>query len=71
MTGKDTPMKWDQIENKWAAMTRRIRAEYPADRIEPTGGPARNSQGGNSIASTIAGSWTATDKDAELKFTAK
>lgn len=25
-------MNWDQIENKWAAMTRRVRADWVADR---------------------------------------
>ncbi len=25
-------MKWDQIENKWAAMTRRVRADWSTDR---------------------------------------
>ncbi len=26
-------MNWDQIENKWAAMTRRVRADLAVDRI--------------------------------------
>lgn len=34
MTGKDDTMEWKQIETKWAAMTRRIRADYVSDRIE-------------------------------------
>ncbi len=25
-------MNWDQIENNWAAMTRRVRADWVADR---------------------------------------
>lgn len=25
-------MNWDQIESKWAAMTRRVRADWPTDR---------------------------------------
>lgn len=24
-------MDWDQIESKWAAMARRVRADFPAD----------------------------------------
>ncbi len=28
-------MDWDQIENKWAAMTRRVRADWPGDRAVP------------------------------------
>jgi hypothetical protein len=27
-------MEWDQIEIKWAAMTRRIRADSSADRVD-------------------------------------
>ena len=27
-------MDWDQIESKWAAMTRRVRTEWSTDRIE-------------------------------------
>jgi hypothetical protein len=25
-------MNWDQIESKWAAMTRRVRADWPTNR---------------------------------------
>jgi hypothetical protein len=64
-------MKWDQIENKWAAMTRRIRADFAADRLEPDGGPKRGLQSRDAISATIADSQTATDKDAKPKFTAK
>lgn len=31
-------MKWDQIETKWALMTRRIRADLCEDRSEVTTG---------------------------------
>jgi hypothetical protein len=27
-------MDWDQIENKWAAMTRRVRADWSGDRAD-------------------------------------
>lgn len=27
-------MDWDQIENKWAAMTRRVRADWTTDRVD-------------------------------------
>ena len=30
-------MDWDQIENKWAAMTRRVRADWTADRPDRKG----------------------------------
>ena len=72
MTEKDKPMKWDQIETKWAAMTRRIRADYAsceADRIVPTRRPARGVQGPD--AATIAESMTAASNDPEFKSSAK
>ncbi|MES2913541.1 MAG: hypothetical protein V4753_00365 [Pseudomonadota bacterium] len=38
-------MNWDQIETKWAAMTRRVRADWPIERPDPSSkasrGPAR------------------------------
>ena len=36
MTRKDITMEWDQIERKWAAMTRRVRADCPIDRLDAT-----------------------------------
>lgn len=27
-------MKWDEIENSWVAMTRRVRADWSADRAD-------------------------------------
>jgi hypothetical protein len=30
-------MNWDQIEVKWAAMTRRVRADLPVDKTDTTG----------------------------------
>jgi hypothetical protein len=74
MTGKDKPMKWEQIETRWAAMTRRIRADYAsceADRIEPTNRPSRGVQGRDALSATIADSMTAAAKDPEFKTSAK
>jgi hypothetical protein len=34
-------MDWDQIENKWAAMTRRVRADWSSDKAAPKGPQAR------------------------------
>jgi hypothetical protein len=34
-------MDWEQIENKWAAMTRRVRADWVADRADIISLPAR------------------------------
>lgn len=31
-------MNWDQIERNWAAMTRRVRADWPLERGEPRRG---------------------------------
>jgi hypothetical protein len=36
MTRGDTAMNWDQIENKWATMTRRIRSDWSPERIDAT-----------------------------------
>ncbi len=34
-------MDWEQIENKWAAMTRRVRADWATDRADIKSVPAR------------------------------
>ncbi len=34
-------MDWNQIESKWAAMTRRVRLDWSADRIDPKVVPGR------------------------------
>ncbi len=34
-------MKWDQIENKWAAMTRRVRADWSTDTSQSKATPLR------------------------------
>ena len=36
-----TKMNWDQIESNWAAMTRRVRADWTIDRGEGVGHIAR------------------------------
>ena len=41
MTRKDFQMEWDQIENKWAAMTRRIRADWSDNQAQGIGTAAR------------------------------
>ncbi len=33
--GKGLRMNWDQIENQWAAMTRRIRADWQVSPMTP------------------------------------
>ena len=67
-------MKWDQIETKWAAMTRRIRADYASgetDRIGPANRPSRNVQGRNAVSAAIADSMTAPARDPEFKTSTK
>ena len=64
-------MKWEQIESKWAAMTRRIRAEYTADRNDATDGSVRGLKSRDVLATTIADSMAATAKDPEFKSSAK
>lgn len=74
MTGKDKLMKWDQIETKWAAMTRRIRADYAsceADRIEPANCPSRGVQGRDALSATIADRMNAPANEPEIKTSAK
>lgn len=64
-------MKWEQIETKWAAMTRRIRADYAADRIEPTGRAMRSLRGADALTASIADSKTSPAKAPEFKTSAK
>jgi hypothetical protein len=76
MTGKDDTMEWKQIETKWAAMTRRIRADYIADRIERPGASLRDLPRRDAlsaaIADTMSGSANNSDfKTPDLKTSAK
>ncbi len=72
MTGKDDTMEWKQIETKWAAMTRRIRADYATDRIATSCGPVRDLPRRDAVPSTtIAESRTALAKHPEFKTSSK
>ena len=43
-------MNWDQIENNWQAMTRRIRPERPASKVpEAEDTPAKGDMGDTSV----------------------
>jgi len=64
-------MKWDQIENKWAAMTRRIRADYAAEVGQPTGAVRRGTKSRDALPAALADSVTAAAKDPEFKTSAK
>lgn len=60
-------MEWTQIETKWAAMTRRIRADYTADRIERSGGSVRDLPRRDALSATVADSMAASAKHPEFK----
>lgn len=64
-------MEWKQIETKWAAMTRRIRADYVSDRIEPSRGSTRDLPRRDAIAANIADSMSAAAKHPEFKSSSK
>lgn len=49
-------MNWDQIENKWVAMTRRVRPDWPGAAQDGKAPPARR-QGGTST-TTVSVSFT-------------
>lgn len=67
MTGKDDTMEWKQIETKWAAMTRRIRADYIADRVERAGGSMRDLSRRDALSATIADSVAGSAKHPDFK----
>lgn len=71
MTQKDTAMNWDQIETKWTAMTRRIRADLTAHRIETTSVSGLGRKTRDVITATIAENRTIASKDPEFKSSAK
>lgn len=64
-------MKWDQIESKWALMTRRIRVDCGAERTVSTdatvGTPKRN----DALTAKIVDSQTAAVSDSEFKTSAR
>jgi hypothetical protein len=64
-------MKWEQIESKWALMTRRIRADWDCDRIETTGASVRTLKRPDPLKATIADSRNSAVKDSELKTSAR
>lgn len=64
-------MKWDQIESKWALMTRRIRADLCDDRTDATKGTVRTPKARDTLTATIADSRTSAVKDSEFKTSVK
>jgi hypothetical protein len=74
MTRKDFAMNWDQIENKWMAMTRRIRSDRLPDRIDATGattGPLVRRGKAGLIPANIADNQAASVENPNLKISAK
>jgi hypothetical protein len=64
-------MKWDQIETKWALMTRRIRADICDERTDAVGGTIRTLKRRDHLTANIADSQNAAIKDPEFKPSAK
>ncbi len=64
-------MKWDQIETKWALMTRRIRADLCDERSDAVGVGFRTLRRQDPTKTTIADSQKAAVKDSGLKSSAK
>jgi hypothetical protein len=64
-------MNWDQIENKWALMTRRIRADWRDERSEAAGQSASAPKRRDGLAATIADNQNAAVTETEFKTSAK
>lgn len=64
-------MNWDQIESKWALMTRRIRADWSDDRTSAIGPSARSPARPAALAATIVDSQTSAANGSEFKTSAK
>jgi hypothetical protein len=50
MTGEDVDVDWNQIEGKWAAMTRRVRADWH----DATSSPLRDGSEENEVQVDVA-----------------
>jgi len=64
-------MNWDQIESKWALMTRRIRADWCDQRTEAAGRSASKPERRDGLAATISDKQNAAVTEAEFKTSAK
>ncbi len=64
-------MKWDQIESKWALMTRRIRVDWDDERTGPTHASVGTVKRRDAGTATIADGQAAAAKDPEFKTSAK
>ncbi len=64
-------MKWDQIESKWALMTRRIRADFCEQQADVAKGRVNTLNRRDSVGPTIADSQRSAHMDPENKTSAK
>jgi hypothetical protein len=64
-------MKWDQIESKWALMTRRIRADFCDERTDVAKGLVHTLKSRDSVIPTVADSQLSALKDPESKSSVK
>lgn len=64
-------MNWDQIETKWALMTRRIRADLGDDRNDVTAGFVRAPNRRSTVRPAVADAQLSALKDPESKTSAK
>ena len=70
MTRKDTNVNWDQIESKWALMTRRIRADWGDDLNETTEVSLQTLKRRDAVAPGIADTRAFVGKETEFKTSA-
>lgn len=64
-------MKWDQIETKWALMTRRIRADLGESRTEMKTGSVRSLNRRDIVRPAVADAQLSALKEPESKTSAK
>jgi hypothetical protein len=64
-------MNWDQIENKWALMTRRIRADWRDERSDAAERSVLSPMRRDGLAATIADNQNAAVTETEFKTSAK
>lgn len=64
-------MNWDQIESKWALMTRRIRADFGDGCSKTTDASDRTLKRRDPVAPTIADSQAFAVNESEFKTSAK
>lgn len=64
-------MEWKMIETKWEAMTRRIRADYPIDRLKTFATSSRNAARNDALSVPPADNMTAAAQGSEFKSSSK